>query len=530
MAGYPSIFEYLGYAPARRDGAIAPTGGSVLQFTAATTLNSGDLVYCPATTPTAVNKSTTTSLYAAMCGVVVGGQATGKRAGAINADGTLQDTGIICATVGQIVWVQNAGIARVVAGGTIAAGDRVMADSGTAGRVITYTSPNFVIGIALDAATVGTKLRILFTNSASTVFAPTTDSLLLGASPPTAPGAIRVDASSYTSVVLKTINGTVAFQVNNTSSAVRIGTFSNHNLFFDVNSVDRWVMTNDGATTANFTSNLATARITGGATNGLAIRDSTNTRDNLLIADSGATLTLSNGTSGARLSIVAAAGDQLLGGVLESQVANDSTYLRTSQVGTTSVAGILYFDGTVPRSAVEVLNVASGFSTLRLMKSGGAVQQGGTIGTASQSYTLNPKDVTAIADATGTAVLTVTIPNARTSASLKIKLVGALGAGGAIGAGEAVGSVTYDISIARTAGVATVVTASTAYGSAMVNVAGAATITVTAVASAISGGAGASNTFTVNVTITKGSGASANHTCLVLAEILNYATGTATIA
>lgn len=131
------------------------------------------------------------------------------------------------------------------------------------------------------------------------------------------------------------------------------------------------------------------------------------------------------------------------------------------------------------------------------------------------------KAVAAIANGVATAVLTVTIPNAAHSASVLVRLNGSLGAGGAIGANEASGTVSYLIAIARTAGVNAVVTASAAFGSAMANVAGAATITVTAAASAIAGAVGADNTFTVNVTITRGSGASTNHTCVVLAEILN---------
>lgn len=131
------------------------------------------------------------------------------------------------------------------------------------------------------------------------------------------------------------------------------------------------------------------------------------------------------------------------------------------------------------------------------------------------------KTVGSIGDAAATAVLTVTIPNAAHSASLKVRLAGSLGAGGAIGANEATGTVSYDFAIARTAGVNAVTTISSAYGSAMANVAGAATITVTAAASAISGAVGATNTFTVNVTITRGSGSSTNHTCMVLAEICN---------
>ena len=131
------------------------------------------------------------------------------------------------------------------------------------------------------------------------------------------------------------------------------------------------------------------------------------------------------------------------------------------------------------------------------------------------------KSVTGITDAVATDTITVTIPNAAHGASLKLTLKGSLGAGGAIGANEATGTISYDVAIARTAGVATVAVASTAYGSATAAVAGAATITITAAVSAISGAVGATQTFTITTTISRGTGASTNHTCQVLAEVIN---------
>ena len=62
---------------------------------------------------------------------------------------------------------------------------------------------------------------------------------------------------------------------------------------------------------------------------------------------------------------------------------------------------------------------------------------------------------------------------------------------------------------------------SAAFGTAASNVAGAGTVTVTGDLSTISGAVGASNTFTIRVTITKSGGSSANHTCTLVAEILN---------
>lgn len=131
------------------------------------------------------------------------------------------------------------------------------------------------------------------------------------------------------------------------------------------------------------------------------------------------------------------------------------------------------------------------------------------------------KSVASIANNTATDVLTVTIPNAAHTAMVRVTLVGSLGAGGAIGANEATGTISYDIAIARTAGVNAVAAISSAYGSQTAAVAGAATITVTGTLGSISGAVGAVNTFTVKVTIARGSGSSSNHTCTVYAEVLN---------
>lgn len=152
-----------------------------------------------------------------------------------------------------------------------------------------------------------------------------------------------------------------------------------------------------------------------------------------------------------------------------------------------------------------------------------------TAGSAGAAAEVNriTKKVTAIANNSATAVLTITIPNAAHSAYIMVHLDGALGAGGAIGAYEAGAGITYGVKIQRTAGVnavAAIATADASSGSTAV--AGAATCTVTAAMSSVSGAVGAVNTFTVNVTIARGSGSSDNHTCAVFAWIMNQnATG-----
>lgn len=181
-------------------------------------------------------------------------------------------------------------------------------------------------------------------------------------------------------------------------------------------------------------------------------------------------------------------------------------------------------DTVISRYAAKQLLVSSDGSTLNgTVVSGLHALGASTESTISTALTANKKvkSVTAIADNVATDTITVTVPNAAHSASLKLTLKGSLGAGGAIGANEATGVISYDVAIARTAGVATVATVSTAYGSATASVAGASTITITAAASAMTGAVGATQTFTIQVTIAKGSGASDNHTCQVLAEIIN---------
>lgn len=141
------------------------------------------------------------------------------------------------------------------------------------------------------------------------------------------------------------------------------------------------------------------------------------------------------------------------------------------------------------------------------------------------------KTVTAFTDAVAKATFTVTIPNAAHSAVIEFEFLGMLGAGGAIGAEEAVASNTYKVVVTRTAGVNAVASAvSAAWGAVAANVAGATTATCTAAVSAIAGAVGATNTFTMDVTITKAGGASAAHTCLCYAKLMNANASGITIA
>lgn len=221
--------------------------------------------------------------------------------------------------------------------------------------------------------------------------------------------------------------------------------------------------------------------------------------------------------------------------------ANNGFYNRTANSVNYVTAGTPQFDISALKFAyigTGVFGFATGDPSVSVIDAGIArsgpnaiiYSGGGTSGSVATSRAEINKAVTAIADATPTATFTVTVPNAAHSAMLKVTLVGSIGAGGAIGANEATGTISYDIAIARTAGVNAVASISSAYGSATAAVAGATTITVAGTLSAISGAVGATNTFTVNVTITKGGGSSANHTCLVYGRLMNANATGVTIA
>lgn len=189
----------------------------------------------------------------------------------------------------------------------------------------------------------------------------------------------------------------------------------------------------------------------------------------------------------------------------------------------------LYYDGTNTNfigTGSLILQSNNGTTALTLDASQTATfatltQNYGGAAAAANTRTGFQKAVTAIANATATTVLTATIPNAAHAARIRITLVGSLGAGGTIGANEATQTISYDVTITRTAGVNAVATISTAFGSAAAAVAGATTITVAGTLAAVTGAVGATNTVPIQITITRGGGASANHTCQVFAEILN---------
>lgn len=135
------------------------------------------------------------------------------------------------------------------------------------------------------------------------------------------------------------------------------------------------------------------------------------------------------------------------------------------------------------------------------------------------------KVVTGIADNTATTVLTITVPNAAHGALIQVTIVGYAGASGAIGAFEDVTGVTYNIAVARTAGVAMGATVSSAFGSAAAAVVGAGAMTTVGAITLTGEGVTVTNTGVFKATINHDATATA-HRCLVYATILNsQATG-----
>ena len=209
-------------------------------------------------------------------------------------------------------------------------------------------------------------------------------------------------------------------------------------------------------------------------------------------------------------------------GTVRVEVDGVSTRSKQTTTSSTSITGSLVVgNGSTTANNVGIgegnLNVGSGLAVGGSITIGGSTTTGGAVTTARKLI----KSVTAFTDATPKDLVTVSIPNGAQSAVVTVQILGSIGAGGAIGANEASASVSYTFTLARRAGIATVVNASAVYGSSQASVAGGTSITITAAASAISGAVGVTQSFTIQGTITKGSGSSDNHTAVVTAEVMN---------
>ena len=108
----------------------------------------------------------------------------------------------------------------------------------------------------------------------------------LGASPGST-AAVNVDAASYAGFVFFADNGAHHAYAKMSTAALEFGTTSADPVRFFTQGGDKIQVVAEAAGTASLQFDQATARIVGGSTNGLAIRNSGNTVDNLQMTDAG---------------------------------------------------------------------------------------------------------------------------------------------------------------------------------------------------------------------------------------------------
>lgn len=212
-------------------------------------------------------------------------------------------------------------------------------------------------------------------------FISPTGIIQLGAAPGST-GAINIDNTSYTTSIAIYSSSTL---VGNIGYPVGIGTLAIYGatgkyLYLGANNIAKWQILPDAAGTATLVSAEIIARIVGGSSNGLAIRNSANTNDNFLVSDAGTIVTLSTGTVGIQVPIISAASGEIqAGGYLRSITAGQWVGLRSVSAATGGILG-LYYNNTdaLSRSAFEISNVtgAGVFGILSQMKSGGIVAIG----------------------------------------------------------------------------------------------------------------------------------------------------------
>ena len=428
-----------------------------------------------------------------------------------------------------------------------------------------------------SSSTLQTAVTALTLDSSSTLIRANfgTSIIQMGAAPPTG-GAVLIDTASYSGYAFRAKNGTVSSYLWSSGSVWELGSDSATEFYLTAGNTKRWnVSQADGAAVSTLGAAQATARIVGGSSNGLAIRNSANTRDNFLFADAGDTFTGNDGTRSYQIYTSAASGEAGIGVKIRGLAATSGTWLQAGGAGTAGVpAGITYSNQTQNYSALEVANVASGFGTLALMKSGGAVvigtdpgttatlrvgggirnTDGNSIGNATRGgfymtadgvmvvsnnagsgftsmqfgqsagvATSNriQKQITAMADNTFRDVFTVTVPNAANAATIRLLVSGTKGAGDAEGANGSTSSVEYIISVQRTAGVTTTAATSATIGAVTTTIAAGNAVTATAQCSAMTGAVGAQQTFTIQVKVARAAGASTNHSAFCVAELLN---------
>jgi len=155
---------------------------------------------------------------------------------------------------------------------------------------------------------------------------------------------------------------------------------------------------------------------------------------------------------------------------------------------------------------------------------GGA--QSGVAGQATQASQILTKK-TGIANNTATAVIAVTVPNGNHAASIKVRLLGTLGAGADTFESSRVAEGL--VVIARQTGANAVAVAAALDLVQIATVAGGGTLTLAYAVSAIAGAVGAVNTFNITVTLVV-TGTITDHQCVVLAELINAEASGVTMA
>lgn len=289
----------------------------------------------------------------------------------------------------------------------------IIAGGGIADNVFSYSNPTLTVGTAGYPVT-----RLVFLSATATIG--------MGASPGST-AAFNIDGASYAGIGYRQIHGTADFRVTTTNNSfTTIGTESGSFVLRGAGG-DAWSTSGSGAVTL-LVAQQVTVRIRGGSSNGIAFQNSGATRDNGVLADAGTSWSVDDGTRSSRMWQSATSGE-MTAGARFSAVGAYGTWLAPNNGTAAILTGVQYYNGGYV-SALEVANIASGFGTLVLMKSGGRV----TIGVGSAAITANnPYLVTSqtwnSAGVTFTGVEFSVVNTASAAASLLFNLLA--GAGGA---------------------------------------------------------------------------------------------------
>lgn len=120
----------------------------------------------------------------------------------------------------------------------------------------------------------------------------------------------------------------------------------------------------------------AAAQLIGGATE-FGVQNSGETRTNFSISDAGSDLQMNDGTRLFRANVETAGGEFVDGHTVQSG-SHGIMMVPGRGTGTAGLRGVLgYLAGGTPRSALEWENVAAGFATMKMLRSGGTSTHGG---------------------------------------------------------------------------------------------------------------------------------------------------------